>query len=300
MKYAGVTQLCDEDVQRNIRAAESMGNYNCETQLPDWSRMQKVTEKFVFLPKNPLFLIWSAVARFTVAAVDGIVCALLIGGKVRGRENLRGIKNAVLVCNHVHNLDNLLVRYAAAGHRLYITVAEFNNMTGFLGSFMRAGGILPFSDNFSAMKNLSRAVSTVLKKRRNVVLYYPEKSMWPYYEKPRPFLDGAFHTAAANSVPVVPMFIVWKDPGKFRRLFSKKKTAELHILKAVRAKETLSRRENIQYLKNESFDAMCRCYREHFGHECDTRGAKVVTEEPFDKGYEAFLAQREAARSAGL
>lgn len=296
MKYAGVEQLSIEDLRANIKIAESNGNYNCEAQEPDWSLMQRVDEKYDYAPKNFFWQIWVALCRFVLITCAKPGCALLMGSGVVGRENLRGIKNAVIVCNHVHNLDNVIVRWGFVGFRLYIAVAEFNNMKGFLGNFMRGGGILPLSGNFSAMKNFSKRVNSLLKKGKNVVLYYPEKSMWTFYEQPRPFMDGAFHAAVVNGVPVVPTFIVWKDPGFWRKIFSKEKEAELHILKPVYPNAEFDRKKNIAFMRDEAFRECCECYKEFYGKEAATVNAKFVSDEIFMKGYENYLETVEAEK----
>ncbi len=292
MKFAGVEQLPYEEQQKNIKIAESKGNYNCEIQEPDWSRMERVDENYQYEPKGFLYHLAAAFIKplFYWGAAPG--CSLIMGGKVVGRKNLKGVKNAVLVCNHVHNLDNELARWAAKGHRLHVVVAEFNNMNGFLGWVMRTEGIYPLSGNFGAMKNFTKTVNKSLNRKKDLVLFFPEKSMWPYYEQPRPFMDGAFHSAALNNVPVVPFFIVWREPGRFRRLFSKMKTAELHVLNPIYPKAELSRKENIAYLRDEAFKAQCQCYKECYGREPDTINAKFTLEEIFQKGYEAYLAEQ--------
>ncbi|MBR5966324.1 MAG: 1-acyl-sn-glycerol-3-phosphate acyltransferase [Treponema sp.] len=290
MKYAGVEQLPYEEQQKNIKIAESRGNFNCEIQEPDWRLMQRVDENFQYKRKGFLNALATIAIRSSFFALAKIGCWFLIGSGFRGRKNLRGVKNAVFVCNHVHNLDNEMARWMCWGHKLYIVVAEFNNMNTFLGSVMRAGGIFPLSGNFSAMKKFTAAVNEVLHTRRGSVLFFPEKSMWPYYEQPRPFMDGAFHAAALNNVPVVPLFIVWHEPRGLDKLFFKRKRAEMRALKPIYPKAELSRKENIAYLRDEAFKEQCECYKEYYGREPDTKNAKFTLEEIFQKGYEAYLA----------
>ena len=296
MKYAGVEQLPYEEQQKNIKMAESRGNYNCEIQEPDWRLMQRVDENFQYKRKGFLNALATIAIRSSFFGLAKIGCWFLIGSKFGSRKNLRGVKNAVFICNHVHNLDNEMARWMCWGHRLYIVVAEFNNMTGFLGGVMRAGGIFPLSANFSAMKKFTAAVNEVLHQKRGSVLFFPEKSMWPYYEQPRPFMDGAFHAAALNNVPVVPLFILWHEPRGLEKLFFKRKRAEMRVLKPIYPKPELSRKENIAYLRDAAFKEQCECYKEFYGREPDTINAKFTLEELVQKGYEAYLAEQAAKR----
>ena len=292
MKYAGVEQLPYEEQQKNIKIAESKGNYNCEIQEPDWRLMQPVDENFQYKRKGFVKWLQTFLIRSSFFALAKPGCWFLIGSGFKGRKNLRGLKNTVFVCNHVHNLDNEMARWMCWGHRLYIVVAEFNNMTGLLGGIMRAGGIFPLSSNFTAMKKFTAAVNEVLHTKRGSMLFFPEKSMWPYYEQPRPFMDGAFHAAALNNVPVVPLFIVWREPRGIEKLFFKRKRAEMRALKPIYPKAELSRKENIAYLRDEAFKEQCECYKEYYGREPDTVNAKFTIDELFQKGYEAYLAEQ--------
>lgn len=259
---AALTENSKKIVRDNMLRAETEQRFNDDVQPVDWENMQKVTDDFVFIPSNPLKVAWSYAARFIAMAVAKPLCFFGMGSaKIIGREHLKNLGGAVIVCNHVHIFDSFFVRAASFGHRLYITVAEFNNMKGFLGVLLRGAGCLPFSDCFSAMKKLSRTLDSLLGKKC-FVLFYPEKSMWPRYEKPRPYSDGAFHVAAKNRVPVVPTFILFKEPSAFRKKISGKKIAELHVLEPVYPKPELDNKENAKYLLNETHRAVCRLYRE--------------------------------------
>ena len=297
MKYAGVEQLPYEEQQANIKIAEEKGNFNCEIQEPDWRLMQPVDEKFEYERKGVWKAIVSAFARFVFFTLAKPACWFLIGSKFSGRKNLRGVKNCVFVCNHVHNLDNEMARWMCWGHSLYIVVAEFNNMNTFLGEVMRVGGCFPLCSNFSAMKKFTAAINKYLHQGRKSILFFPEKSMWPFYEQPRPFMDGAFHAAASNNVPVVPLFIVWHERRGLEKLFFKRKRAEMRVLKPIYPKPELSRKENIAWLRDEAFREQCDCYREFYGKEPTTIGAKFTVEELFQKGYEAYLAEQAAKKN---
>ena len=135
-----------------------------------------------------------------------------MGYKVVGRENLKGIKRAIVTSNHINKLDCTLNRHALKGHKLYITAADFNNMKGLLGDIMRASRMMPLGNTMAGMKNFDNAVNTLLKKN-NYVLFYPERSEWWCYKKPRPMMNGAFHFAVKNNVPIIPNFITFKENG---------------------------------------------------------------------------------------
>lgn len=182
-----------------------------------------------------------------------------------GRENLRGLKAAVLTCNHITKFDCLVAKLGAIGHKTWVMAAPFNNMNCFLGEMMRAGGMLPLNTTAHGMMNFNRMVEEVLVKRQQFLLIYPEASMWWNYKKPRPYKNGAFGIAVKYNVPVVPQFITLA-PGK-------KTDAEglncpeltLHILPPLYPKAELNRKENICYLRQAAFEACKQVYEETYG-----------------------------------
>jgi len=242
---------------------EREGKFHEHVQPINWEVVQKVTPDYEFLPETVSFKIWRAFCRGIAILLGPAVDRLICGTRVTGRENLFGIDSAILICNHVHDLDNMMVRQAVFGHRLYITIGEFNNTDNLLGDILRGAGTLPFSTSLAAMKNLTDAIGNVLKKKC-YVLCYPEGSLWWRYEKPRPFLDGAFHYATQYVVPIIPMFITFREPGFLRSIFSTKKVATIHILPPVYPKPDAERRENIAYFRNRSFSEVKACYEEYY------------------------------------
>lgn len=256
-----------QKIFEKIQELESEGKFNDPVQPIDFNAMVHVDENYKYLSKNFFFFLWESTIRFVGCYIGPIVTKFMMGGRVRGRENLRMLKNkgAIVTCNHVHTIDNLLVRQAVFGHRFYITVAEFNNRNDFLGWVLRAAGTLPFSSSIKAMANFNKAVTKILGKGA-FLLGYPEQALWMRYEKPRTYSAGMFHIAAANNVPVVPMFITWSEPGAFRKIFSKKKVATINILPPVFPDENKNRKENTKYLQKAAFAEVVECYTKVYGH----------------------------------
>ncbi|QNL97368.1 1-acyl-sn-glycerol-3-phosphate acyltransferase [Treponema sp. Marseille-Q4132] len=264
----GIKSDTQREIQNRIRELEKKGEFDGNVQPIDYAAMIRVSDDYVFLPRTFSFFLWRVFIRTAAAVLGPVLTKFVLGARVEGRKNLCGVKGFVAVCNHVHSLDNMIVRQAVFGHTLYITVAEFNNMKGPIGSIMRGAGTLPFSGNVKAMNELQKTLSLLLKKGC-AVLGYPEQSLWLRYEKPRPFHNGMFHIAAANKVPVVPMFITFSAPSKLRSLFSKKKVATLHIFPPIYPDENLSRKENAAFSMDKAAKAWRDCYVSVYGREAD-------------------------------
>ncbi len=274
-----ITPLQQEMLDKES-AFEKEGKFHDHVQPINWDVVLPVTPEYNFLPKTLGFTLWSAFIRMVVNTFAPVIDWFACGTTVRGRENLKGIRRAVVTCNHVHDLDNMMVRQAIRGwrHSLYITVADFNSRKDLIGHIMRGGGTLPFSQSITAMRNLNKAVQTVLSKDR-YLLCFPEGTLWWRYEKVRPFLDGAFHYASESSVPVIPTFITFKKAGPIRRLFSKKKVAVIHIMPAIYPKKEFTKKQNIAYLRDRAFEETKECYEAFYGKPLEYNGEPVLVDE---------------------
>ena len=137
---------------------------------------------------------------------------------IEGLENLKGLKTgAIITCNHFNAFDSFITQImfesAKLKHKKLYRIIKEGNYTDFPGLFgfiMRNYNTLPLSENKRVMVEMMNAVDKILK-RGDLVLIYPEQSMWWNYKKPRPLQNGAFKLAAKNDVPVLPIFITMKD-----------------------------------------------------------------------------------------
>jgi 1-acyl-sn-glycerol-3-phosphate acyltransferase len=180
--------------------------------------------------------------------------------KVVGRENLKGLHGAIICCNHINKLDCMAVGYAISRKNTYYTAAPFNNMSGFLGDMMRVGGMLPFSDNFAAQKNMDKTITDLLKKGKYIT-FYPERAEWWGYEKPRPLLGGAFHYAVKNKVPIVPVFITFLNTEASLSSPTNLKKFVVNILPPLYADTTLHPKQAAQKLQEECAAAWQQTYQ---------------------------------------
>ncbi len=252
-------------VLENINRLDQLGQYNEHVDPINYDICEPVGSDFPYLKKPwktrlKYFFIYNLIVKsFEPRELKRM------GFSVVGRENLKGIKTAVCTSNHVNKLDCSLNRRALKGHKVYITAGEFNNMKGTLGDIMRASRMMPLSESFEGMKNFNHAVNTLLQKKGNYVLFYPERSEWWCYKKPRPLMDGAFHFAAKNNVPVIPSFITFTANGKKDINGIDMFDMKVNILKPIYPKEGLNNREQAQYLKEENYKAWKECYESTYG-----------------------------------
>ncbi len=185
---------------------------------------------------------------------------IIYGARVRGKENLKAIgkSGAVCICNHFSFLDTLFVRQAVGHFRSYHTMAPKNNKVGLGGHIIRHGGMLPFSHDLAANRNLNAEIARLLGAGK-IVNFYAEQALWTNYQKPRPMKDGAFHYAIKHNVPVLPIFCTFqKDKrGHMHKL-------RINILPAVYANEELPRRDRLAEMKSRAEQAWKNCYENSY------------------------------------
>ena len=246
-QYVNMLAGTDEQTLNKIAEYEKEGKFNDHLDTNPAPYIP-VTKDYKYLPKG----IFAKTKRaFQTAFVINPFCRetnKLFATEVVGKENLKGIKSAIIVCNHVNKLDCMAVRYALSPRKTYFTAAEFNNMEGFLGDMMRAGGLLPMSTNFGAQKNFLKTTEQLLR-GKNFITFFPERAEWWCYEKPRPQFDGAYKVAVQNNVPVLPVFITFRGTEESRKSPTGIKQFVVNILKPIYPSTKHTAKENVKVMK---------------------------------------------------
>ena len=221
-------------------------------------------------PESILVGFW----RTVLFAFSPLLLKVWFGAKVTGRDNLKELKNkgALCVCNHINYLDTLFVRQAVGYFRSYHTMTQQNNKKGLGGHIIRHGGTLPFSENFTAMKNLTAEMERLLKKGK-IINFYPEKAMWTAYQKPRPMMDGVFYYAVKFGVPVIPLFCTFEKSATGRM-----KKLRINILQPVYADGDCPKKERIEKMRLEAESRWKEKYETYYNKKleylCEKRKQK--------------------------
>ncbi len=185
----------------------------------------------------------------------------MIVDDIIGCENISNLKTgAIITCNHFNAFDSFAIQMAyeksvTNKHVKFFRVIREGNYTsfpGFYGFLMRNCNTLPLSSNAKTMQNFMRSVNTLLQEG-NLVLVYPEQSLWWNYKKPKPLKKGAFQFAVKANVPVVPCFITMKESDIIGNDGFYIERYTIHIGKPIMPKDDLSNQENIEYMLNENY-----------------------------------------------
>ena len=142
--------------------------------------------------------------------------------------------------------------------KIYYTALEDSFKIPFVRKLIKLLRAIPIPKDNKNKLHFKEALDNTLK-NGNVVHFYPEASLWPYYNKLRNFKTGAFHFAVRNDVPIVPMVFAFRRPVGIRRVFKRKSDVTLTILEPIKGKEnTDDIRERIDDLKKDVHEKMSK------------------------------------------
>lgn len=197
---------------------------------------------------------------------------LMIIREVRGLEHLMELSSgAVITCNHFNPFDTFAVheaflRSGIRDKRLYRVIREGNytSFPGFYGFLMRNFYTLPLSSNRHTMHKFSSATDSLLREG-NLVLIYPEQSLWWNYRKPKPLKSGAYSIAAKSGVPVLPCFITMKDSQKIGEDGYPIQEYTVNFDKPIYPDASLSHKERIEKMMNENARVWKEIYERDYG-----------------------------------
>jgi 1-acyl-sn-glycerol-3-phosphate acyltransferase len=129
---------------------------------------------------------------------------------------------------------------------------------------MRNCNTLPLSSNPETMREFMEAVDEILK-RGDLVLVYPEQSLWPNYRKPKPLKRGAFSFAAKAGVPILPIFITMEDGENYDSEGFKEQIYTIHIFDPIYPEEGKSPAQNAALMMQKNYELWKGCYEKTYG-----------------------------------
>ena len=176
--------------------------------------------------------------------------------KIEGKENIKNLKTgAISISNHVLILDCSMVGLAFGFKKVYFTTREGSFKIPFVRKLIKLLRAVPIPTKLKDEEYFIKGINKALQDGK-IIHFYPEKALWPYYEKIRNFKSGAFNFAIKNDVPVIPIVIKFRNPKGIRQIFKKKKDVTLKILEPIKFEVKDNKKESIENLKNQVFKIM--------------------------------------------
>ena len=216
-----------------------------------------IGENYRFVNRNVFFLVFAFLFKFLlIYPIFYIVTKLMLGYRSEGRKNLRLIKRgAITVSNHVHILDAPMLNFTLFPKQPAMTSIKGNFETPGVSFLVRILGAVPIPETPKALRAFMTAMRSELSRKR-IVHFYPEAALWPGYNDLRPFKNGAFHLAVKACVPVVPMVVKQRDPGRFLKHFKKKPCISIVLGKPVEVPREGTEKERMKKLKDTVYAVM--------------------------------------------
>ena len=197
---------------------------------------------------------------------------LMVIKEIKGIENLANLDTgAILTCNHFNPFDTFAIHkaYLESGHKkrkLYRVIREGNytSFEGFYGYLMKHFYTLPLSSVPKTMHKFTEATNQLLKEG-NLVLIYPEQSLWWNYRKPKPLKPGAFSFAVKNNVPVIPCFITMQDSDRIGEDGYPIQEYTIHISEPIYPNQNLYYRDSIADMMSRNSAVWKEIYEREYG-----------------------------------
>ena len=244
---------------------EREGNFNTDVNENSYEGTLAVTEDFPYIKKGFINGIKKAIYSTGMRIYTNKICKLF-KLEIVGKENLKGIKSAIITCNHISKYDSFAVR-KAVGINIMFVASDFNNWKGKMGDTARYTGYLPLSGKLSVMRKFNEAIEYYLNKGKKILIY-PEQAMWRDYKKPRPLKDGAFHYASKHNVPIIPLFITFRPSGIVDEGIEFYYYT-IHILKPIYPQSNLDKKANTEYMRKENYTRWKECYESTYNKKLE-------------------------------
>lgn len=240
---------------------ESKIDYSKQLQKNFYVCDLKMGEDYKFVHTNIFFRIISWFLYILALIVLWPVTLIMYGLKVKGKKNLKNVKNAVFVSNHILEMDFVcMMCHCIFSKKPYILSLTNTFKVPVIRRLIKYFGAIPIPTDVKNSRAFLRQTDQMLKNGGSLIVF-AEGSMWPYYNEIRPFKDGAFRFSVKNDVPVVPFCITLRKPNKFYRMFGRKKPlATIHILPPIYYDKELNKKDAEMKLKDDTYNAIKECF----------------------------------------
>jgi glycosyltransferase involved in cell wall biosynthesis/1-acyl-sn-glycerol-3-phosphate acyltransferase len=189
---------------------------------------------------------------------------VFFGLKIKNRKVLKKIKKigAVVVCNHVHQMDCTACAVALAWRKLLFVSLPSNFKLGVAGIFVNILGSVPTPAGPKETQIFVQTLSKMLRQRR-IVLFYPEGERKNYYTGIRDFHRGPFYLSVDAQMPVVPIRVIFRKPDGIWKFFKKKPCFTLVIGEPVYPDPLLSPKTAVEDIQTRVQESMISLSETH-------------------------------------
>jgi len=176
--------------------------------------MEKQGSEIVILPESKVFSVISRIVYGFVFLLQLIVYPLLFSFRVKGRQNLKGIRNAVFISNHCHYLDPGFVAASVWPHKVFFTGMEKSYDNRGFSLLIRLLRSFPIPEKNPG--KIIRPIGNLLNRRTpHSIHFFPEGEMFSGTQTLRELKHGAFSVSHFFNIPIIPIVEIQIKRKKF-------------------------------------------------------------------------------------
>ncbi len=217
----------------------------------------EIDDDFDFVNDNFIFNTFSNLLYLIAYPLLILINKFFFGFKIEGKENLENIDSGkVTISNHVHPMDCTMVGLANVPKKTFYTSLESNFKIPIVRRIIKLLNTVPIPNDIKYTKNFMNSIDELLQNNKTIH-FYPEGSLWPYYDKIRHFKNGAFDFAVRNNVPLVPMVFKFNKQKRLLDILKPKTTITLVVKEPLYPNKLLPKKEAILDLKERAYNVMC-------------------------------------------
>lgn len=209
----------------------------------------EIKDNYKYINDNKIFNIISDLLFIVITPILWVLNKVLFGFHVEGTENLRKVSGGkITISNHVHPMDCTMNGLINFPERTYFPTLASNFQIPFIRHLIKLLYAIPIPKKRTQKEKFLTQIKKAITDGKTIHMY-PEGSLWPYYEKLRPFKKGAFKIAVETNCPIVPILYEFEEPTGIFEMYKRKKCIHAKILEPVYPDKSLDKITRIEDLE---------------------------------------------------
>lgn len=209
----------------------------------------EIKDSYKYISDNKIFNAVSDLLFIIITPILWILNKVMFGFEVQGKENIRKVAGGkITISNHIHYMDCTMNGLINFPERTYFPTLASNFKIPVIRHLIRLLYAIPIPKKQRHKEKFYNQIKKALKDGK-IIHMYPEASLWPYYEKIRPFKKGAFKIAVETNCPIVPILYRFEEPDGIFALYKRKKCIHAKVLPPVYPNTELEKNERIRDLE---------------------------------------------------
>lgn len=172
--------------------------------------------------------------------------------KIKNKKVLKKVKGGYLIYGNHTTLvgDAFMCNILSVKKRNYILTGKETNSLSMILPLLKSIGSIPITDNITSNIDMIKCMKKRIEEKASITIF-PERHIWPYYTKIRPFSHQSFKYAYILNCPVFAITTCYK-----KKLIGKKPRIELFVDGPFHPDKNLDKNKASVELRNSVYDIM--------------------------------------------